>query len=478
MSELVNATPQKGSTYLKLNILVPIPLLQESKNSPEDISIGFMTSAGASFKITSDDGTIIKELFDASGVTNWYKLSSFSKFKVFNFSGRVYFCYDKTFSGPNEPAQNITQQSFYYRYDKFEMTFNGNPADSADTTSIDYWSIPITLNGLKGGKQTKHPKSHKKNSVNAFINGATAQKIYEKLNAITSPTPPFHISGAIPALVPGPYNVTPPKHTRFCRVIGPSSFPTFCPGNPGIPVMPYNIMLNYLESLYKIFKNKEFARLKGNFAGVCINNDPPPPYGPLAAQIYDASVTFLNDPSASYHNQNGKFVMEVSGKGNKLNSRGGAEDTFSMQFKIDDLLNPSGIYGASAAFTLKYFREGSSKATIITESPQNDLFGWITGDLLGGFNIGAIGSTVKVDNKEVGTLPSSEWYNIPQSNMFSNLQPNNPFYNQYAEVLSKTTEAYNFPYTDRIKDSGVLVSLNPSLVEELEVILEDSTVHL
>ena len=130
-----------------------------------------------------------------------------------------------------------------------------------------------------------------------------------------------------------------------------------------------------------------------------------------------------------------------------------------MLYKKEDLINPNGIYGANAMFSLN----GAAK-----QSPANNVYGWITGDLLAGFNIGAIGSTTSIDGTQAGAMKSSDWFSkIPNTSLFGNLQSNNAYYNEYAETLQGLSDAYNFAYSDRF--SAVQVSLNPAKVNTLKV---------
>ena len=136
---------------------------------------------------------------------------------------------------------------------------------------------------------------------------------------------------------------------------------------------------------------------------------------------------------------------------------GGTETT--MKFTKASLISPTGIYGANAAFSLN---KGSE------ENPTNDVYGWITGDLLAGFNIGAIGSTTIINKEKVGAMNSSHWFSkVPNTKLFSNLQSKTTNYNQYAAALQPLSDAYNFAYSDRF--SAVQISLNPATVDELQL---------
>ncbi|WP_130734130.1 beta-1,3-glucanase family protein [Flavobacterium sp. J27] len=413
------------------------------------ISIGFVSgSTTAPFAISYPNSNPldpldieILPLNQEVGKGKWYAFEDLKKgVSIRNFSGRIYISYGQTWSVLNtfyEPAQNITDVNFFLRYDKMELTFNGKASDVADLTSIDYWSIPMQLTTLKDDVIIQIDKGIKA--------GVTSQMIYSNLNNLTSTTQ-SRLANALPALVPGDFhqNINQPG-TGFARIIGPSSYPPI----GGVPVIPYPLFNDYLNYLMTNFGTKttlghiiptlgigKIAYIKGQFNGVGPNV---PLSGPQSAQAYDLTATI---------DDNGNVT---------LSGRVGTTNT-TMVYKKEDLLNPDGIYGANASFSLN----GAS-----TQKPANDVYGWITGDLLAGFNIGAIGSQTKMNDVMVGAMFSSQWFTIANDQLFSYLQSNSSYYNQYAATLQQLSDAYNFAYSDRF--APVLVSLNPANVDTLEI---------
>ncbi len=142
-----------------------------------------------------------------------------------------------------------------------------------------------------------------------------------------------------------------------------------------------------------------------------------------------------------------------------LSGNGTLVGSHSIVIRYDDLVAPTGIYGANPAI---YF---DGAATSIY--PQNDLYGWIIGDLLAGLNIGAVGSTAPDDNNGiVGELDSQQWFQL--STFFEALQPDCPVcYNQWAAAIAPLSQAYNFAYSDRF--AHVTAPLNPQTVDTLEL---------
>lgn len=417
------------------------------------VSIGFVSGSDTSpFSISySDPNQLqpleleIQPLNQQAGKGNWYSLNDLSKgVSIQNFSGRIYISYGQTWSvliAGYEPAQNITDPNFFLRYDKMELTFNGNPADVADLTSIDYWSIPMELETSLNGIFVQ--------TVNGIKKDKTSQMIYTQLNTITA-TPQSGLSNALPALVPGGFEqLSTQPGTGFARIIGPSSYPPI----GGVPITPYDLFEDYINSLIQNFGTNTtvgkiipglgkgvIATIAGQFNGVGPNV---PTIGPQSAQAYNLKASIDNSGNVTLTGTVGSVV-----------------GTTTMIYKKSDLINPSGIYGANAPFSIN----GG-----VPRNSANDVYGWITGDLLAGFNIGAIGSQTTIGKTKVGAMSSTNWFTIPSISLFNNLQSNSLYYNQYAATLQKLSNAYNFAYSDRF--SPVFVSLSPIVADTLQVSL-------
>ncbi|MDH4472091.1 MAG: beta-1,3-glucanase family protein [Fluviicola sp.] len=435
----------------------------------KNVSIGFVPgSTTAAFNITNaTDNSAINELnYNYSGTGNWYTLTELQNgVNITNFSGRIYVCYDGAWAVQGngyEPAQAVNDPNFYLRYDKMEITFNGDASDVANLTSIDYWSIPMSLSSSFQGSPVAG------NSVAGLVGTTTAQDIYNTLSNLT-PQIPAQLPGIggpdgspIQALVPGSfvqYGSGPAPLTTFARIIGPSSYPPIYP-NQAIPVTPYALFSGYLTQLINDLGvgtavgsfiaglgNGMIATIAGNFEGV---GPKVPSSGPQSKQAYNLAATIDNDMNIT--------LTGIVGSGTTTNT--------TMFFAVDDLLNPSGIYGGNTPFSLN----GAASAP-----PANDVYGWISGDLFSGINIGAIGSlVVDTNNQEVGSLTSSEWFQLPVSMFFGGLQANSACYNQWAAALQPLSQAYSYAYTDRF--AHVFASLNPSNVDTLIITLEDDNI--
>ena len=346
----------------------------------------------------------------------WYTLDQLSKgIDLTGFSGRMYVGYGTpwTFANPGyEPsATNPGDANYYKRYDKVELTYYGNAADVADTTSIDYFSIPVALKVYQGG-----PNGTVKGTIRASSTTDT-------VNAVRNTTP-----------TPGAAIVTD-SGGNFVRAIGPGVYPP----TGGLPASPYDNFshyLTYLQGTYAPAHGNVVATVKGYFGGV----GPAPTTPQTKGQNYDFSVT--TDAAKD---------LILTGSGTQIGNH-----TFT--FKYADLTSPTGIYGANPVFYL----DGSTTPT----GPGNDVYGWMAGDLLAGLNIGAVGSTVVRNGVEVGTMSSSQWFSL--TDLFAGLQPGDKLnYNQWAAALSGVSDAYNFAYSDRF--APVTVPLDPAAVDTLEV---------
>jgi hypothetical protein len=442
------------------SLSLKIKKAKNNAHSEKQTWIGFYS--GNSFDIRDAQGNTINNVNNAAKAKNyqgWYKLSDLSAGLTVNRfpAGRIFVCYMPDTSQPPAieggvmPSATNPDLPFYgVRYDKMEISYTGSPYDVADLTSIDFWAIPMKLKAYGPDGKVVATQHGLKPEVSAM-------SIYGALRDVTN--------GAADVVTA----------TNFARIIGPGSYPS----PPGLPASPYSSFESYLNYINKNLgpgTNKggfldglgggDIAVISGSFGGVGGATDP-------AHQPQTYNVTASISES--------KFVT-LTGKGSQV-------DEFSMTFQetssdgtvVNTLLGPTGIYGANAKFELTV-GSGSSSKKYPPQTPQNDLYGWVAGDFLSGMNIGAIASTTMVPDTATtafGALSSSEWFQASQSELFGNLQSSStvdaPLYNYWAATLQQNSDDYNFAYTDRFQPAP-FVTLNPELVDTLEITLENPQV--
>lgn len=403
-------------------------IFTDKSGMPDPIWIGFWSDTDNT-AIAKPDGTPIAKINDGK----WYKLAELKGGVVISkfIGGQIYVQYggkagwQPTAHGGKPSPVNPDDPAYLLRYDLVELTVTPAPADVADLTVIDSWSNPYTLNSYKNGKLL--------HTLNALKPGVSAQSFYQKLASITTP-PQSGVKNAVPATVWDEAN--------FVRVIGPTAFPPI----GGLPAIPYDLFRSYLQHLYDTYGSKPIASIKGTYNG---DETQTPPL--KVKQSYDLMATI-----------DSKLTVTLTGKL-------GVAGPTTMQFAASDLINAPGIYGGNVPFILN---QGPAI------SPENNVYGWICGDLFSGFTVGAIGSDTMVNGKRVGSMSSESWFVLEnpamKGNYFGKLQSQAKFYNQWAEAIYSNTNAYGYAYAERY--SGVHLSLNPAEVDTMEVVLMPAVV--
>lgn len=423
------------------------------------VSIGFIGTG----TILNSKGTTLKTVGD--GYTdgfagNWYTYDDLKEgISTTGFSGRIYVCYGTPWAptGPNsEPAfLPGTGANSELIYDKMEFTFDGTKYSCADLTSIDYWAIPMNIVAYKDG--------NKKAELKGVKDTSSIENIKTTLSALSNPVQSTETAtelyneakeaGMNPPTL-SPISAKMLGNGSFLRIVGPNSYPSF--GNPeenqmmGLPFTPYNTMEAYMNHLIEQFgpNTSKGAHIKGLGAGVIGTvagayggNASAPQTNLTKPQDYNFSVKIDNDMN-----------LELVGSGTLSGEA-------TLKISKWNLLTPAAMYGGSPQFSI-----GG-----VNQTPQNDIYGWVMGDLFAGFNIGAIGCPTSVNNTVVGTMDSSDWFSgLNSSQMFGNLWPDNSnFYNQYAAALVTRSDAYNFAYSERF--SAPLLSLAPDSTDTMEI---------
>jgi len=436
---------------------------------PDDsVFIGFW---GAKLNATIN-GAPMKSIQESA----WYKLSEIQSFVMeATTSGRIYVAYrDGTFSPtdtgglPSIVAPNSS--AYYKRFDKFELTFDGSVYGVADLTAIDYWSIPMSLETQKNGTQV--------GSLHGVRAGSTLHEIYTRLSQLSNPAQSVATGQEIIRAFDGAghplpqgiqdqlnsptFGLVTDEYGNFVRIIGPNTYPAF--GDPaknqppGLPFTPYNTFLEYFQYLIDTFgsgrKPSGFQQLgKGKIAHLA---------GEYCGSGAGTGTRFEKQRYDLWASIDNNFNLTLSGTGSEVGK-------INMAITKWNLLNPAASYGGNPVFSL------NSNAP---QTPQNDVYARILGDFFAGLNIGAIGSSVKVDGRTVGEMTSSEWFaTLPKhGHLFDKLWDSTVtnYWNQWAQELNSRSDAYNFAYAERF--SAPQLSIDPDKVDTLTLILLNASV--
>ncbi|WP_372097264.1 hypothetical protein [Tistrella mobilis] len=443
---------------------ITLTVTNNSGTPDTDVYLGFW---GSSLSATINGAAMTAQ--------TWYALSKITSFTIEDTtSGRIYVAYSATSCTIDPNASILTGNDDIF--DKFELTFDGTPTGCADLTAIDFWSIPMSLEASFQGTST--------GSLAGLTGSTTAADVYTALAALSDPVQSTPAAKAVIAAFAADGNPLPAGVSQqllnpasgvvtdgsgnFVRIIGPNSYPPFgSPSTdalPGLPATPYDTFLSYYDALIETFGPKTtapvpgftslgggtIALIKGNFAGN--DQETGPTY---EAQTYDLTASIDAAGTITLSGSTGQF------------------STVTITIDRWNLLNPAASYGATPSFSLN----GGALQT-----PGNDVWGWVLGDLFAGLNIGAIGSAVTVQGSggtiAVGDMASSDWFStLPgQSLLFAALWPTGitNHWNQWAAALNPCSQAYNFAFAERF--SAPQLNLNPASVDTLTVTLLDRTV--
>jgi len=341
-------------------------------------------------------------------------------------SGRIFVSLGQPLTSPssaNGYAPNFSNSllpDYTTRWDKVEISFS-NGTGGADLTASDFFSVPLQLTASGGGVP----------SATLQWNAATATALQAvgKLSnfSLTQPNGVFYPYGAI---VTGPDGVPiPGVNQPVVRIINPSTVTSMPDGTTVYP--SFGAYLNYIKI------NAVSTTIAGSNATAA---DPQQTYS-FAATIANSSYTIAG---ASISPGDLVFTGTVS------DGHGGVVPT--TFFIPAANLTDSSVYGANAAFT------------IVDGADTNGVIRHAVADYLSALNFGLIGSNEPNPNdpgQTIGNSPSWTWYGtdpdgttspkLPISDAFSAAQPNDPYYNQVADYLVGITDAYGFPYNDRLE---------------------------
>ncbi|HWL51655.1 MAG TPA: beta-1,3-glucanase family protein [Chthoniobacteraceae bacterium] len=416
-------------------------------------------------------------------------------------SGRLYISYGSGFTGLSPsytptggpyngwqpaPASDGLDPNFLIRHQSMELSVipqhnNERTAFSdvneiwSNTTYIDYTAISLAMQAHNSS--ATHPTQWSKSTQEMLQAVAIRDPIdpehpytptsnvltvgYYKQEGDDYPTSPTPQEGYHPIVqIPGEQNPPPAQGApyrnpvaflpadgalpspNFLRATGPGLIGTL--GSAEGPTAVYHDWTNYLHALQPGGAlNPAQAPLTTTIAGTFGGN-----------QAYNLATTF--------HSGTIKIANEITYEGyvEMTGTIGGESVTIIIPYS--ELQKSEGIYGANPHYSVN---------NQPLQSPQNDVYTWVVGDLVAGMNLGLVGSPVQVTlegvTQSIGAFTSTQWWQIANLNggeyQFDGAQPNhNDFYNPYSAALREVTSGYNFAYTDRLGDSLTSFILNPS----------------
>jgi hypothetical protein len=371
---------------------VTVKFVNCSSVKDEEIWIQFVSGSVAG---TGNSGAIVlaESVF---GHPNAYSLKQLNKqMNLTGMTGRMYLNFGPEpwkihYQGYEPPSNNQTDENFPIRFDKIEANITGGPYDNMDTTSMDYFSIPIKATSYLGTKEVYQLKA------------SSGTVVKNALGALTDYNPNIVID-----------------RSKFVRVIGPGLAPSGAYDD-------FSEYLSYMKSW------KGTTTIAGTFGGSGGGTSP------------------------EYQKQSYKLTADFSrGSEVVLSGSGTVVGALKISLPLAGLMAPTGIYGANPPYSVN----GAPEIT-----GGNQMYTWITADLLAGMAVGAVGSEAKLPTR-VGELPSSAWWSLKRSDLYAVLQKNAKHYNQYSAALNPISDAYGFAYTDRFKYTTM--SLAPSVADTL-----------
>jgi hypothetical protein len=303
----------------------------------------------------------------------------------------------------NQPSfLNTSDADYNKRWDRFEITFNGNPADVADLTGINSFAIPLSI------KTYGDSGTINRQSLGYSVYGDTMINFLEAAATNSS------------AVLKGTSN-------EFLRVVGPTSY-----GNPSIgPYLPFDDYVNsVINSGDPIFVQGQYSN-----AGSIPRKK---------TQVY----TFTN-------------TFDIGG--NLVMNGGGVLVGLEHTIIISNNIFAYNVYANNP----QYFVDGTN-----SDFADNDVYSAAVRDLLAGFAIGYVGSTVldPVTGVAFKDEFSKHWFDDNQPLAFSDVQTNGNYFNKYAEIFWENSDSYGFPFADKLHKS-VQSSLDPATGDMVEIVV-------
>lgn len=160
--------------------------------------------------------------------------------------------------------------------------------------------------------------------------------------------------------------------------------------------------------------------------------------------------------------QDYSFTATIDAAGNLiLTGSGTAAGSHTLKIAAADL-NNQGIYGSDPLFSV----DGGTP-----HHNDNTVYATALRDYLAALNFGFVASKTidPATGVAFGDEPSDQWWKSPQA--FNFLQPEKPFYNEWAKVVHDNSQSYGTPYSDVWTAGKVQASLDPAEIDTLQVVI-------
>ena len=317
---------------------------------------------------------------------------------------------------------------YYTQYQTFEITMMGGDGDQGNMTAINYFTAPMSITSYAGSTVLQSTGYTK-----------TANEIVTELGALTT--------GA---------NVL--DKGVLIRSVGPSSYTS---NNP------WPSFADYLAAMHSAGQVTTFAHQNGLVKTVTVDKQPQKQniiyrFNMSSTVNSDNSITTSSGTVTVTNATTGTTLATIDDCTMKVSS--------SSQSEMDQL-----IYG-QAPYTSSLITWGSGWAKVAAQMKTefddakgdgpatgyfNTLQATAIGEITSGFLMGMVGSDVVPtgQTKMIKDMQSSDWWVLNPIIAFNQVQPNNAYYNTYANVIygASGNSSYSIPYSDRL-GSGPLVN--------------------
>lgn len=444
--------------------------------------------------------------FATTGTANQYEISNYSQAggRLWFTMGSSGFSFNNT--GYTPPLANFNDPNFLLRYDKIEASITGSTDDNMNMTSLDGFSIPFMVTAYNSAHQS---------TTTQTLKGSSTDQILAALGAVAANTSAPAPLGGYPAVTSySPYlvinsnsavgtsNSTPVGSSgNFVRVIANDQLVAAQAADPVVTANSGQIPANYLYGNAAIHLAKMdgtganpfvgTTSISGQFAGLGdkATNDTERKQDYALTATFNATeqVTMLNKQGVSTTYTG---VVTLTGSTTlREGANNGVTHHVTIKIAYAQILDPTGMVGANAGYKYTY-DGGATWLDTGLAGPQNNVFTWLSGDLLAGMNIGTVGSdklfsgTINghtYTNVKVGEIASQDWFWMGKALAaegqsvydfyYSALQDSPDFYNAYSAALYKLSDAYGFAYGERIQGGSVAVSWNASQPDPVDTIV-------